>query len=46
MSNLNIRNVPEDVHRDAKIQALKEGITLQEWVIQAIKEKLERTKEK
>jgi predicted HicB family RNase H-like nuclease len=46
VSNLNIRNVPEDVHRDAKIAALRGGKTLQEWVIQAIKEKLEREKKK
>lgn len=46
MSNLNIRNVPEEVHRDAKIAALKEGVTLQEWVIKAIMEKIERDKKK
>ena len=31
--DLNIRNVPEDVVRDAKVKALEEGVSLREWVI-------------
>lgn len=45
MKVINIKVVPEDIHRAAKAQAAKEGLTLQEWVIEAIKEKLERSKE-
>jgi predicted HicB family RNase H-like nuclease len=44
MKVINIKVVPEDIHREAKAQAAKEGKTLQEWVIEAIKEKLERAK--
>ena len=46
MKIVNIRNVPDELHREAKAQAAKEGKSLQDWFIEAIKEKLERTKEK
>ena len=44
MRVINIKTVPDEVHRDAKVAAAKEGKSLQDWVIEAIKEKLERTK--
>jgi len=45
MKIINIKSVPDDVHREAKAAAAMEGKTFQEWVIEAIKEKLERSKE-
>ena len=42
MSNINIRNVPEDLHRQAKAQAALQGITMQEFVIRAIREYLKK----
>ncbi|MHC1788298.1 3-hydroxyacyl-CoA dehydrogenase [Solidesulfovibrio sp.] len=38
----NIKNFPVDLHRKAKIAAVVGGKTLKDWVIEAIKEKLER----
>ncbi|MHC1791784.1 FitA-like ribbon-helix-helix domain-containing protein [Solidesulfovibrio sp.] len=45
MSTINVRNIPDDLHRAAKASAAKEGKTLQDWFIEAVKEKLEREKE-
>ncbi|MFU2207234.1 3-hydroxyacyl-CoA dehydrogenase [Solidesulfovibrio sp. C21] len=45
MKAINIKVFPDDVHREAKAQAAKEGKTLQDWIIEAVKEKLERSKE-
>jgi predicted HicB family RNase H-like nuclease len=45
MSTINVRNFPDDLHRSAKAAAAKEGKTLQDWFIEAVKEKLEREKE-
>lgn len=45
MGVVNIRGIPEQTHRDAKAAAAKTGMTLQAWVIAAIVEKLERTKQ-
>lgn len=45
MSVINLRKVPDELHRLAKAAAAKEGKPLQDWVIEAIKEKLERSKE-
>jgi len=44
MGTINVRNIPEQLHREAKAAAAKEGKTLQDWFIEAIKEKLERSK--
>lgn len=44
MKSINIKVVPDEVHRDAKAQAAKEGKKLQDWIIEAIKEKLDRSK--
>jgi predicted HicB family RNase H-like nuclease len=41
---LNIRGVPDDLIRRAKSAAALQGITLREWVVKAIEERLKRTK--
>lgn len=46
MGTLNIRDVPDDLHREAKATAAKEGRSLRDWFIEAIKEKLERSEKK
>lgn len=46
MKIVNIRNVPDELHREAKSAAAKEGKSLQDWFIEAIKEKLERSEKK
>jgi len=43
MSNLNIRNVDGDLKRDVKVTAASEGMTIQDWVIKVISERLDRT---
>ena len=43
MSNLNIRNVDSDLKRDVKVTAASEGMTIQDWVIKVISERLDRT---
>lgn len=44
MSVLNLKKFPDDLHREAKVSAVKKGVPLREWLIEAIKEKLEREK--
>jgi len=44
MSAINVRDVPDDLHREAKIAALREGKSFKDWIIEAVKEKLERSK--
>lgn len=46
MSTINVRKVPDKIHREAKIAAAKEGKSLQDWFIEAVKEKLERSEKK
>jgi len=41
----NMKNFPTELHRQAKIAAVKEGKALKDWMIEAVKEKLERSKE-
>jgi hypothetical protein len=41
---LNIRGVPTDLIRLAKSAAALQGITLREWVLKAIEEKLRKPK--
>jgi predicted HicB family RNase H-like nuclease len=41
---LNIRGVPSDLIRHAKSAAALQGITLREWVLKAIEEKLKKAK--
>jgi predicted HicB family RNase H-like nuclease len=38
--SLNLRSVPDDLIRHAKSAAALQGITLREWVLKAIEEKL------
>jgi predicted HicB family RNase H-like nuclease len=43
MSNaIHIRLVPDDLKQQAKIAAAKQGITLRQWVIAAVRAALER----
>lgn len=42
MSAINIKNIPDEIHREAKAAAAKAGISMQAWIIEAIREKLER----
>lgn len=37
-----IPNIPRGIHRAAKIEAAKRGITLREWVIEAMRLNLEK----
>lgn len=45
MSAVNLKDFPEDIHRAAKVAAVKSGRSLKDWIIEAVKEKLEREKE-
>jgi len=45
MAILNIKNFPDDIHHAAKVSAVKEGKSLKDWFIEAVKEKLAREKE-
>jgi predicted HicB family RNase H-like nuclease len=42
--SLNLRNVPYATTQKAKIAALRERKTLREWILEAIQEKLRRSK--
>ena len=42
MATLYVRDVPKDLHSRVKIQAIKEGMTLQAIVLKALEEYLER----
>lgn len=42
--SLNLRSVPDDLVRRAKSAAAMEGITLREWVLKAIQDKLKKAK--
>jgi plasmid stability protein len=42
MATLYVREVPKDLHSRVKIQAIKEGMTLQAIVLKALEEYLER----
>ena len=41
---LNIRGAPTDLIRRAKSAAALQGLTLREWVLKAIEERLKRAK--
>jgi hypothetical protein len=43
-SVMNIRGVPSDLIRRAKSTAALQGITLREWVLKAVEEKLKKAK--
>lgn len=42
---LNLRGIPTDVIRRAKSAAALQGITLRDWVLKAIEEKLKKGKQ-
>ena len=42
--NLHIKDFPEDLHRETKIQAAVEGISIKELVIRAVKDYLKKRK--
>jgi len=44
MSNINLRDFPEDLHRQAKAKAALEGISLKELIIRALTEYLKKRK--
>jgi hypothetical protein len=41
---LNIKSFPDELHREAKIQAAVMGITLRELIIQSVREFLKKQK--
>lgn len=41
--DLNIRNFPEKLAKQAKIKAVRDGVTLREFIIQAIEGKLRKS---
>jgi predicted HicB family RNase H-like nuclease len=43
-ASLNVRVMPEKLIRKAKASAALQGKTLREWIIEAIQEKLRRSK--
>jgi len=44
--NLFIREFPDDLHREMKIQAAVESISMKELVIQAVKDYLKKKKKR
>ena len=42
MADMNLRNIPDDLHRRAKATAAMEGITLRELVLKSIEEYLKK----
>jgi predicted HicB family RNase H-like nuclease len=46
MAVINLRGVPDEIHRQAKIRAAVEGVPLKDLVIRVLTEYLERTKKK
>jgi predicted HicB family RNase H-like nuclease len=41
-TTINLRDVPEDFHRRAKVQAAKEGVSLKELIMRVLTEYLEK----
>ena len=46
MAIMNLRDMPDDLHRRAKVQAAMEGITLKDLVIKALEEYLKKKKKR
>ena len=44
MADMNLRNVPDDLHRKVKAEAALEGISLKALVIKALEEYLKKKK--
>ena len=40
MSTINLRNVPDDLHRKAKARAAMEGVTLKQLILRLLEEYL------
>lgn len=36
--------LPEEMHRHSKASAALEGVTLRDWIIEAVRQRLERSK--
>ena len=43
---LNVKDFPDDLHREAKIQAAILGISLKELIIQSVRDFLKKQKER
>ncbi len=41
MATINLRNVPDDLHRKAKARAAMEGVTLKQLIMRLLEEYLE-----
>ena len=46
MANINLRDFPDQLHREAKAKAALEGISLKELIITAVEEYLKQAKKK
>ena len=44
VSNINVRNVPKDLHRKVKAEAALQGVPLQDLVIKILTEYLKKAK--
>ena len=44
MADMNLRNIPDDLHRRAKAEAAMEGITLKALIIKALEQYLKKKK--
>ena len=42
MATVFVREFPDDLHRDAKVRAAQEGITLKDLIIKAVEEYLRK----
>lgn len=42
MSLIQLRNVPDDVHRQAKARAAMEGLTLSDFALRALRREIDR----
>ncbi len=42
MASINLRDFPEELHKEAKIRAIQEGITLKDLIIKAVEEYLKK----
>jgi plasmid stability protein len=41
MATINLRNVPDDLHRKAKVRAAMEGVTLKQLILRLLDEYLD-----
>jgi plasmid stability protein len=46
MAVMNLRGVPDEIHRQAKIRAAVEGVTLKDFVLRVLTEYLEQVEKK